>query len=52
MKKLLIITTLLSLITLQLSFAHGGRTDKDGCHKGKDGIRHCHKKSEKPSKKD
>ncbi|WP_347254448.1 YHYH domain-containing protein [Leminorella grimontii] len=31
------------LLTSVAAFAHGGRTDKDGCHMDrKTGKRHCH----------
>ncbi|NWK51970.1 YHYH domain-containing protein [Acinetobacter sp. SwsAc5] len=41
MKKIAVVLVL-SLLTTSL-YAHGGRTDKNGCHKeAKTGERHCH----------
>lgn len=45
MKKLLaiFITSLLTLTATLPAQAHGGRTDKNGCHNdNKNGGRHCH----------
>jgi hypothetical protein len=45
MKKLIIITSLLTIFVSQISFASPGRTDKSGCHTSKKtGKHHCHKK--------
>lgn len=43
MKRIFIIIALLAIVSSSFSIAHGGRTDKNGCHKEKKtGTRHCH----------
>ncbi|MBP9477192.1 MAG: YHYH domain-containing protein [Sebaldella sp.] len=43
MKRNFILVTVLLLILSSMSFSHGGRTDKNGCHvEKKTGERHCH----------
>lgn len=44
MKKLIATITMLGLLIVGTSaLAHGGRTDKDGCHyDSKTGFKHCH----------
>lgn len=42
MKKLLLALAVLMAIT-STAYGHGGRTDKNGCHKNhKTGVYHCH----------
>ena len=44
MRKLLLVAMLIAgLVISPLAYAHGGRTDKKGCHRDKStGTRHCH----------
>ena len=43
MKNLLIALIVTALAAPMMASAHGGRTDKDGCHRDvKAGTRHCH----------
>ncbi|MFT6077105.1 MAG: hypothetical protein ACJA02_001160 [Myxococcota bacterium] len=52
MKKILTITILFCLSS-NASFAHGGRTDSDGCHNDrKNSEYHCHNKAEKIKNKE
>ncbi|WP_435307618.1 YHYH domain-containing protein [Sebaldella termitidis] len=43
MKRLFVLTMLLLVAVFSVSAAHGGRTDKNGCHVDRStGKRHCH----------
>lgn len=43
MKKWLFSLIIVSVLASSFSYAHSGRTDKNGCHTDrKTGIRHCH----------
>ncbi|WP_370654041.1 YHYH domain-containing protein [Methylophaga sp.] len=43
MKKLTVLFIVLMTFGASLSYAHSGRTDKNGCHKDtKAGTYHCH----------
>jgi len=44
MKKIIVLTLAALMAASSFSaYAHGGRTDKNGCHMDrKTGIRHCH----------
>lgn len=43
MKKFFALLVLSAMLVSSFSQAHGGRTDKNGCHKEKKtGTRHCH----------
>ena len=43
MKKLTVLFILLMTLSSSLSYAHSGRTDKNGCHRDtKAGTTHCH----------
>lgn len=43
MKKIILAILIGGLLASSFSMAHGGRTDRNGCHKDtKTGTRHCH----------
>ena len=43
MKKLIMSSLVLFMLASSVSYAHSGRTDKNGCHMDrKTGTRHCH----------